>query len=187
MTDIPEPQRVDLRTGESVIVRPATRDDYPAISSLIQDNFANDESYASLSDAARAGYIEANSLAGINEVCDHPDNVVSLVATTEDTGTIVGFVLYRRGKHALTGEEVAEGKRVQIARHMKSRGLGEQLLGIVRQRLRAMGFKKIVGYTSGKSSPFFEKQGRKRLMTVDNPALAKHGVKAEATYIEYLL
>jgi len=187
VTDTPEPQTLTLTGGETVIVRPATPDDYPAISALIQDNFAHDESYVNLSEEARTGYMEANSLRGITEACDHPENVVKLVATAADTGAIIGFALYRRSKHLVTGEEVAEGKRVQIARHMKSRSLGEQLLGIVRNQLRSMGFRKTVGYTSGKAASYFEKQGRKPLMTVDNPALAQKGVKAEATYVEYLL
>jgi len=138
--DIP-PHCLTLADGQRVLVRPAVAADYPAISRLIQDNFANDEGYAQLSDAARAAYTAANSLAGITEACAHPDNVVSLVATRADTGAIVAFALYRRGKHLITGEEVAEGKRVQIARPMKARGLGNQLLGIVRQRLRDMGFR----------------------------------------------
>jgi N-acetylglutamate synthase-like GNAT family acetyltransferase len=182
------PQRAfTLESGETVVVRPATPDDYPGISRLIQDNFANDESYSDLSDQARAAYIEANSLEGIREVCSHPETLVRLVATAEATGEIIGFVLYRRGIHAITGEEIAEGKRVQIARHMKSRGLGENLLKIVRQQLRDMGMKKIAGYTSGKSLRYFESQGRTRLVTRDNPALAKRGVKAEASYLEFLL
>ena len=187
MTNESTQYHLTLADDRAVIVRSTIATDYPAISRLVQDNFANDESYADLSSAARAAYIAANSLAGITEVCDHPDNVVSLVATTADTGAIVAFALYRRGKHLVTDEEVAEGKRLQIARSMKSQGLGNQLLGIVRQRLRELGFKKIVGYPSGASLSYFEKQGRKPLVVQNNPALAKQGVKIEATYVEYLL
>lgn len=180
-------QRLTLADGQRVMVRPTGAADYAALSNLVQDNFANDESYTQLSESARAAYIAANSLAGITEACAHPDNVICLVATTEHTGAIVGFALYRRGKHLVTGEEVAEGKRLQIARSLKSLGLGSQLLGIVRQQLRDMGFRMVVGYSSGTSFPFFEKQGRKCLVTLDNPALAKQGVQAEASYMEYLL
>lgn len=176
-----------LADGQRVIVRPAGAADYPAISCLIQDNFANDESYAHLSETARAAYIAANSLAGITEACAHPDNVVSLVATAANTEAIVGFALYRRGRHLVTGEEVAEGKRLQIARSLKSLGLGSQLLDIVRQQLRDQGFRKVVGYSSGTSFPFFAKQGRRCLATLDNPVLAKQGVNAESSYMEYLL
>jgi hypothetical protein len=176
-----------LDSGETVVVRPATTDDYPEVSRLIQDNFAHDESYSGLSDEARAAYIEANSLEGIQDVCSHPQTLLRLVVTAEATGEIIGFSLYRRGKHLITGEEVAECKRFQTARHMKSRGLAAKLLKSARQLLLEMGMKKTVGYTSGKSLPYFENRGRRRLATMDNPALAKRGLKAEASYVEYLL
>ena len=166
--------------------RLATPVDYPAISNLIQDNFAKDANYALLSDQARTAYLASNSLEGLTEACSHPDNVLSLVATAE-TGTILGFALYRRARHLLTGEIVADGKRVQIAGSMQSKGLGGLLLDVVRQQLLSKGFTKVVGYTSGTSFAYFEKHGRKRLMVVDNPALAKLGIKAEATYMEWLL
>jgi N-acetylglutamate synthase-like GNAT family acetyltransferase len=187
MSNEPPHHTFTLESGETVVVRPATTDDYPGISRLIQDNFAHDESYSGLSDEARAAYIEANSLEGIREVCSHPQTLLRLVATVAATREIIGFALYRRSAHLITGEEVAEGKRLQIARHMRSRGLGERLLKIARQQLREMGIKKTVGYTSGKSLPYCENQGLRRLATLDNPALAKRGLKAEASYVEYLL
>lgn len=165
--------------------RLATPADYPAISSLIQDNFANDTNYARLSDRARAAYLASNSLEGLTEACSHPDNVLCLVATAETTGAILGFAMYRRAKHLLTDEIVADGKRVQIAGAMQSKGLGTLLLGVAQQQLRARGFTKGVGYSSGDSVAFFERQGRRSLMIVDNPALAKLGIKAEATYMEW--
>ncbi len=176
-----------LESGEAVVVRLATPGDYPGISRLIQDNFAHDDGYSGLCDEARAAYTAANSLDGIQELCSHPQTLLCLVAETKPGGEIIGFTVYRRGKHLITGEEVAEGKRFQIARHMKSRGVGDNLLNIARQLLREMGMKKTVGHTSGKALAYFEKQGEKRLVTRDNPTLAQRGVKAETSYIEYLL
>lgn len=177
--------RLTLASGEIIVIRLATPSDYPAISSLIQDNFANDPNYARLSDQARAAYLESNSLEGLTEACSHPDNVLCLVATAETTDAIMGFAMYRRGIHLLTGETVAEGKRVQIAGVMQSKGLGALVLGVVGQQLSAMGFTKGVGYSSGDSVAFFERHGRRSLMVVDNPALAKLGIKVEATYMEW--
>ncbi|HEX4882236.1 MAG TPA: GNAT family N-acetyltransferase [Porticoccaceae bacterium] len=166
-------------------MRLATPSDYPAVSRLIQDNFANDPRYARLSEQARAAYLESNSLQGLTEACSHPDNVLCLVATTETTGAILGFAMYRRGTHLLTGESVVEGKRVQIASAMQAKGLGALLLGVAGQQLLAQGFTKGVGYVSSDSVAFFERQGRRSLRVLDNPALAKLGVKAEATYMEW--
>jgi len=176
-----------LANGETIVVRLATPADYPGISRLIQDNFAHDDGYSGLSDEARAAYTAANSLEGIHELCSHPQTLLCLVAAAEPGGEIIGFTVYRRGNHLVTGEEVAEGKRFQIARHMKSRGVGDNLLKVARQLLREMGIKKTVGYTSGKALAYFEKQGEKRVTTQDNPTLAQRGVKAESSYIEYLL
>lgn len=181
------PCLLTLSDGQKIRVRSTVPADYAAISQLIQDNFSRSENYAELSAAARTAYLEANSLSGVREVCEHQDNVVSLVAIAEATKSTVGFALYRRSRHLLTGEEVAEGKRLQVSLAHKSKGLGNQLLTVVRHLLRSQGFTKVVGYTSGASFSFFEKQGRQRLLTLDNPALAKHGIKAEATYMEYLL
>lgn len=175
-----------LANGEAVVFRAATCADYPAISHLIQNNFAKDTNYAQLSEQARAAYIEANSVAGLTEACSHPDNVLCLVATSE-TGSITGVALYRRARHLLTNEIVADGKRVQIAGSMQSKGLGRLLLHVVRQHLRTMGFRKMVGYISSASPSFFEQQGCASLMVVDNPGLAKLGVKTQTTYVEWLL
>lgn len=185
MEDASPLARLTLADGKVVLVRLATPSDYPAISKLAQDNFANDTNYAQLSDAARAAYLESNSLQGLTEACSHPDNLLCLVATGETTGEILGFSMHRRGKHLLTGETVVEGKRLQIARSVQSKGLGALLLDVVRRQLSAQGFTKGAGYVSSDSVAFFERQGRRSLMVVDNPALAKLGIKAEVTYVEW--
>lgn len=185
MQDASPLARLTLANGEIVLMRLATPADYPAISRLAQENFANDANYAQLSDAARAAYLESNSLPGLTEACSHPDNVLLLVATAATTDAILGFAMYRRGIHVLTGEPVVDGKRVQIARAMQSKGLGALLLEVAGQQLSAQGFKKGAGYVSSDSVAFFERQGRRSLMVEDSPALAKLGIKAEATYMEW--
>ena len=154
-----EPELLTLENGRRVLVRGFEPPDCAGISALVVDNFRHSGNFAALDEAARAAYMEANSVQGVREASEHPDNIACLVAADADTGRIVGYRLVRRGVHRLDGAPVAEGKRLHVARDLVGNGLGAALVDRSARIARRCGYSRMTAQASGNSRHFFEKVG----------------------------
>lgn len=162
--------------------------DVAEISAIVQRNFDEAPSYLNLTTEAREKYKAANTPEGILETSSDPDNVASLVVRDKD-GQVVGYRVVRKGilrndwQGFSAGSEVAEGKRMHIARGFDGRGLGTALLRLSEEIARDKGYEVMVVNASGDSYHFFIRAGYEVIAHEDNPILAAKGVKANRTYL----
>lgn len=163
-------------------------EDAAEISAIVQRNFDEAPSYLNLTSEARAKYKAANTAEGIIETSSDPKNIASLVVRDKD-GHVVGYRVVRKGELRQTwkdhqaGEQVAEGKRMHIARDFDGRGLGTALLRLSEEIARKQGYQVMVVNASGDSYHFFMHAGYEVIAHEDNPVLAAEGVKANRTYL----
>lgn len=181
----PEPEFLALENGRRVLVRGFEPADCEGISALVVDNFRHSGNFAALDEAARAAYMEANSVRGVREASEHPDNIACLVAADADTGRIVGYRLVRRGWHRLDGAPVAEGKRLHVARDLVGNGLGAALVDRSARIARRCGYSRMTAQASGNSRHFFEKRGfRCVLEQARNDVLEQRRIESFIAYLE---
>lgn len=184
----PEPVTITLGNGRAVIVRAIEPADYAAVSAMVVENFRHSGNFAGLDDAARAAYMQANSVEGVREASEHPDNIVCLLAADAATGVIVGYRLVRRGRHRLDGTPVAEGKRLHVARSLVGNGLGAALVEISARIARECGYTRLTAQASGNSRRFFERRGFHCVLEqAQNDVLRERRIESFIAYLERTL
>lgn len=185
MQEFHERGTVTLSNGRKVVVRNIAPGDCPGVSAMVIDNFRHAGNFASLDDAARRAYMQANSVEGVREASAHPDNIACLVAVDVDSGSIVGYRMVRSGVHRLDGQPVAEGKRLHVARSFTRLGLGAALVDISAQIARHCGYGRMTAQASGNSRQFFEKLGfRCVLEQARNDVLKQRSIDSFIAYLE---
>jgi predicted N-acetyltransferase YhbS len=177
-----------LANGREVIIREIEPVDYPAVSALALDNFRHAENFKLLDTAARHAYMEANSVLGVQEASENAANIRTLVAVDPNQNMLLAYRLLREGKHRITGEKVAEGKRLHVARDVVGQGLGTQLILLSCETAKKCGYRVVTAQATGKSRIFFEKMGFRCLLEdACNTALKQRGINSTIAYLELRL
>jgi predicted N-acetyltransferase YhbS len=177
-----------LADGREVIIREIIPADYPAVSALARDNFRYAENFQLLDTAARQAYMEANSVRGVQDACENTANIRTLVAIDPNKNTLLAYRLLREGRHRVTGETVAEGKRLHVARDSVGQGLGGRLVLLSVEIAKECGYRVMTAQATGQSRVFFEKMGfRCVLEEACNTALEQRGINSTITYLEIQL
>lgn len=161
---------VPLSNGELLELGSIGEDDYMNVSRVAENNFRHAPNYNYLQTDDKKEelekFVEANSPANVETLCNTPIQLCNLVAKINDE--VVGYRVVRKKIDEDDGVVIADGRRMHVALGKDGMGLGTFLLRRSEQIARQQGCEVMEIHATGTSHEWFLKQGYRMRSQVAN-------------------